>query len=74
MQTETPTQRQLLDWGDTMDALVVLGLGVLIFGGAQLIVGLIYFTIMDIVDRIRMRRYNLAILAAIQHRWNNGNL
>lgn len=57
-----------------MDAIVTLGLLILVFGGGQFILGLIYFSIMEVADRIRMRQYNLAILAAIQHRWNNGSL
>lgn len=53
-----------------MDAVVLAGIAVLIFGGGQFIAGLIYFSIMELVDRIRARKYNMAILAAIQHRWN----
>lgn len=52
-----------------MDALVLAGIVILIFGGAQFIAGLIFYSLMDVRDRIRARKYAEQITTAIQHRW-----
>lgn len=52
-----------------MDAIILAGIAILIFGGVQFLIGLTYYSIMHVVDKVRARKYAAAILLAIQHRW-----
>lgn len=54
-----------------MDAIVLAGIAIIIFGGGQFILGLIFMWIRTLVDNHRMRVHNRMILAAVEHRYYN---